>query len=324
MKPWLSALLILLGSTPAFANGAMASFPAGGVEFKDSADISIAREDLRLGPGEVRVQYRFVSTAAEPQTVTIGFPLPRVPSSPDTPDSVGAVEGSGGDMRNYLGFGVSVDERPLIPILHEFAWLGEKDVTATILAAGLPLISDYETWQVQSAKLSLEEATALVAAGLVYGKPGGYLDPLWDYQAIYEWSQEFTPGETEVDIRYKPLMGWPGDFGSTYEVGEHADSACVDDALRAEIAAREADGHYYQVAQLDYITQTAKHWHGPIGEFNLSIDASQPENWAASDSGVLFASCPVAPTQLGEHEWGFTAKDYVPNRDVRVFFYFFD
>lgn len=324
MKLWPFALLALVVSTPAFANGAMASFPAGGVEFEDNADISIAREDLLLGPGEVRVQYKFQSTAAEPQTITIGFPLPRVPSSPDTPDSVGAVNGSGGDPRNYLGFGVAVDERPLIPILHESAWLGGKDVTAILVEAGLPLLPSYEPWDNLVRGLAPETAKMLVDAGLVYGEPGGYLDPLWDYQAVYEWQQEFAPGETDVDIRYRPLMGWPGDFGSTYETGEHADSACVDDALRAEIAARKAAGRYYEVAQLDYITTTAKHWHGPISSFNLTIDASQPESWGTDYGDVLFASCPVAATELGGGKWGFSATDYVADEDIRVFFYFFD
>jgi hypothetical protein len=323
MKPWLSALLILLGlagSAPAFANGAMASFPAGGVEFKDNADISIAREDLLLSPSQVRVQYKFLSTATQPQTVTIGFPLPRVPSSPETPDTVGAVNGSGGDPRNYLGFGVAVDERPLIPILHEYAWLGDTDVTAVLLEAGLPLLPIIETWAALVPQLDAATAKMLVDSGLVYGSVGSYLDPLWDYQAVYEWSQDFEPGETSVDIRYRPLMGWPADYGNRYETGEYADSACVDDDLRAEIAAR---GRYYDVAQLDYITTTAKHWNGPIAEFNLTIQASRPKRWSA-DGDVLFASCPVAPTRLSEYEWGFTAKDYVPDKDVRVFFYFFD
>ena len=143
----LPVLIGIAGCAPALANGATASFPAGGVEFKDSADISIAREDLWLSPGEVRVHYQFQSDASDPQTVTIGFPLPRVPSTPDTPDAVGAVDGSGGDARNYLGFGVAVDDRPLIPKLHEYAWLGEAEVTDAVLAAGLPLLPQAGGWE---------------------------------------------------------------------------------------------------------------------------------------------------------------------------------
>ena len=314
----LPVLIGLAGCAPALANGATASFPAGGVEFKDSADISIAREDLWLSPGEVRVHYQFQSNASDPQTVTIGFPLPRVPSTPDTPDAVGAVDGSGGDARNYLGFGVAVDDRPLIPKLHEYAWLGEAEVTDAVLAAGLPLLPQAGGWEELVARLGSDSIARLAMAGLVYEEPGGFVQPLWDYQAVYEWEQDFAPGETMVDIRYRPLMGWPADFGGTYRVGPHAETACVGDALRAELAARGS----YGVAQLDYITTTAQHWRGPIGTFNLIVDPHVPESWGGGGE-VLFASCPVAGEQIGEGRWRFKATDYVPDSDVRVFFYFF-
>ncbi|KRA40204.1 DUF4424 family protein [Devosia sp. Root635] len=251
----LTALIGLAGCMPALANGATASFPAGGVEFKDNADISIAREDLWLGPGEVRVHYQFHSDASETQTVTIGFPLPRVRSAPDSPDAVGPVDGSGGDARNYLGFGVAVDDRPLIPKLHEYAWLGEQDVTAAVLAAGLPLLPQAGSWEALVATLDAATIAEMVAAGLVQEEQGGFLGPLWAYQAVYEWEQDFVPGETSVDIRYRPLLGWPADFGSRYVEGPLAETACVGDALRAQLDARGG----YEVARLDYVTSTAGH-----------------------------------------------------------------
>ena len=319
----LSPLLLAL-SGPALGNGALASFPAGGVVFEDSADIAIAQEDLILSPGEVRVHYQFFSSADETQSATIGFPLPRVPSAPDEPDSVGAVTGSGGDRRNYLGFGIAVDGRPLIPILHEYAFLGDEDVTAQLLEAGLPLLPDFDTWEAWPRRLDPALVTSLFQAGLISGEPGQYLNPRWDYQVVYEWVQDFAPGDTAVDIRYRPLMGWPNDFGDTYEIGATADSACVNDTLRAKLAAHKAQGDLYDVAQLDYITETAKHWHGPIGRFNLTIDTGTPDSWEGGYRDVLFASCPVAATGLGDGQWGFTATDYVPDRDVRVFFYLFN
>jgi hypothetical protein len=315
----LPALIWPAGYVPALANGAMASFPAGGVEFRDSADISIAREDLLLSPGEVQVHYQFHSTASETQTVTIGFPLPRVQSAPDSPDAVGPVDGSGGDARNYLGFGVAVDGRPLIPKLHEYASLGEEDVTAAVLAAGLPLLPQAGSWEELVATLDAAAIAEMVAAGLVQEEQGGFLGPLWDYQAVYEWEQDFAPGDTAVDIAYRPLMGWPADFGGSYEVGEHAETACVDDALRAQLDARGG----YEVAQLDYITSTARHWHGPIGLFNMTISTQQPESWDGAYGEVLFASCPVAGEKVDDHQWRFSASDYDAEGDVRVFFYFF-
>lgn len=321
MRIALSIPLLLAGipvCQHALANGAVASFAAGGVEFKQSADISIAREDLYLSPGEVRVDYVFVSEAAHEQSVTIGFPLPRVPATPDDPASVQLVEGSGGDLRNYLGFGVAVNGRPLIPVLHEFAWLDDRNVTAEVRAAGLPLLVDGKHWEALQA-LGPEGGEALVASGLIWSGPGD-LTPACDYQAVFEWQQTFPPGETRVSIHYRPLLGWRADYGkSFYLEGEHAQTACVDDRLRDEI---EASGGYSEVAELDYITTTAKNWAGPIGRFNLTVGTTTPPEWAASR--MLIAVCPpeAVTDAQGNRHW--SAADYVPEKDIRVFFYFTD
>ena len=324
MKQIPSALALLAClAGPALANGALASFPAGGVVFEDSADIALAEEKLFLSPGEVRVNYLFASTSGATQPVTIGFPLPRVPAAPDTPDSVQPLGDGGDDMRNYLQFGVTVDGVRVEPVLHEFAWLDGKDVSAAVRAAGLPLLPTFEeteTW----ATLDPAVLAPLLGIGLLLGEAGGYLNPAWDYQVVYEWQQDFDPGTTAVDIRYRPLMGWPGDFGDTYEVGEHADTACVDDALRAQIARLKAENSYYEVAQLDYITTTAQHWAGPIRQFTLTVSPRSDEDWVPSEPGhVLTAMCPAdTPANAdGDHVW--TATNYVPEKDVRVFFYLF-
>jgi hypothetical protein len=313
MSLFLAGLLV---SPQAFANGAVASFGAGGVEFRQSTDISIAREDLYLSPGEVRVDYVFVSRAEDEQTVTIGFPLPRVPATPADPGSVQLVEGSGGDLRNYVGFGVAVNGRPIIPVLHEFAWLDDRDVTAEIRAAGLPLLVDDEHWETVQA-LDPETAKALAASGLLWDDRAGHREPAWHYQAVYEWRQTFPPGETAASIRYRPLLGWRADYGkSFYLEGEHAETACVDDRLRDEI---EANGGYSEVAELDYITTTARNWAGPIGRFNLTVGTTRPKEWTSGK--ILIALCPADASvdEQGYRHW--SATDYDPEKDIRVFFY---
>ncbi|WP_196257941.1 DUF4424 family protein [Pelagibacterium limicola] len=306
----------LLVSSQAHANGSVASF-AGGVEFRQSTDIAIARQDLYLSPGEVRVDYVFVSRAEDEQTVTIGFPLPRIPATPAVPDAAQLVEGSGGDLRNYVGFGVAVNGRPLIPVLHEFAWLDEKNVTAEIEAAGLPLLVGVEHWEATQA-LDPETTEALAASRLLWVYDSGEREPAWDYQAVYEWQQTFPPGETAVSIHYRPLLGWRADYGkSFYLEGEYAKSACVDDRLRNEI---EADGDYSEVAELDYIATTARNWAGPIGEFNLTVGTTTPREWMPAAIHVAVCPADASTDEQGYRHW--SATDFVPEKDIRVFFYF--
>ncbi|MFU0507939.1 DUF4424 family protein [Pseudaminobacter sp. NGMCC 1.201702] len=295
---------------------AVALYGAAGVEFKQSADIVIARKDLYLSLGEVRVDYVFVSRAGEEQTVTIGFPLPRVPATPDDPASVQLVEGSGGDLRNYLGLGVAVNGRPLISVLHEFAWLNNSDVTAEVQAAGLPLLVDLECWEALQA-LDPDTAEALAASGLLWGHGPPNRTRAWDYQAVYEWRRTFPPGETAVSIHYRPLLGWRTDYGkSFYLEGEHAGTACVDDRLRGEI---EASGGYREGAELTYIMTTARNRAGSIGRFNLTAGTTRPKEWAPGK--ILIALCPAEAStdEQGYRHW--SATNFVPEKDIRVFFY---
>lgn len=322
-RPISFLLLGLLVSPQALADdavdAAIGGFGAGGLVFGQNADIAVARKDLYLSPGEVRVDYVFVSRAEDEQTVTVAFPLPRVPATPDDPDAVQAVDGNGGDLRNYVGFGVAVNGRPIIPVLREFAWLDARNVTAEVQAAGLPLLVRVEDWEAVQA-LDPETAGALAASGLLWDHGPPNRDPAWHYQAVYEWRQAFPPGETAVSVHYQPLLYWRRDYGkSFYLEGEHAETACVDDRLRGEI---EASGGYSDVAELTYLTARAGSLAGPIGRFNLTVGTTRPREWEPGK--ILAALCPAdAPAdEQGHRHW--SATDYVPEKDIRVFFYIFD
>lgn len=321
----LTLCVVSLVAGTAHGNGATASFAAGGLTFRDSTDISIASEDLYLSPYEIRVDYVFHSSAGEPLVETIAFPMPRVPSDLESSVIMSSVldpDGASGDMRNYLDFGVAVNDRPIIPVLHEFAWAGDEPVTETILGAGLPLLPRYDAWQELAGQLQPDTLAALVEKGLVIDL-GSYTEPAWDYQAVYEWQQAFAPGETRVSIHYRPLLGWPGDYGvDEFDQGERAQAACVDDALREAIAEHKRSNSYYEVAQLDYITTTARHWSGPIGEFNLTVGPTEAAQ-AAGNGPILSAVCPAGTLmdEDGIRRW--SASDHVPQQDIHVTFYFF-
>jgi hypothetical protein len=314
----------LLVSQQAFADDAadeaFGGFGAGGLVFGQSTDIVIARKDLYLSPGEVRVDYVLESRAEDEQTVTISFPLPHVPATTNEPDAAELVEGSVGDIRNYVGFGVAVNGRPIIPVLRELAWLEDRNVTSEVLAAGLPLLMDDEHWKALQA-LDPETAAALAASGLLWDHGPPNRDPAWGYQAVYEWQQTFPPGETAVSIHYRPLLVFRLDHHqSFYLEGVRAETACVDDRLRSEIEAR--GGFISDAAELNYVTTRAGNRSGPIGHFNLTVGTTTPKEWRPSP--MLIAVCPAEAStdEQGHRHW--SATDFVPEKDIRVFFFFFD
>ncbi|KQZ95337.1 hypothetical protein ASD64_18830 [Mesorhizobium sp. Root157] len=64
-----------------------------------------------------------------------------------------------------------------------------------------------------------------------------------------------------------------------------------------------------------YILQTAKNWHGPIGDFRLKI---------SNGVGSMFSFCvPDGLRSVGDGT-SWVAQDFVPSSDLKVLFYLQD
>ncbi|MFH0341640.1 MAG: DUF4424 family protein [Chromatiales bacterium] len=101
------------------ANGSPSEFAAGGVVFREAADIAIAREDLYVSVDLVRVSYVYRSDAEETQSITIAFPMPPMSLGGDPYPLAGFNEA---DPRNYMAFAVKVNGKPVAAKLHEYAY----------------------------------------------------------------------------------------------------------------------------------------------------------------------------------------------------------
>lgn len=298
------------------ANGATASFPAGGVVFRHNDDIAIEREDLTIGLQNVHVHYVFRSSAARPLRLTIGFPLAKI-ALDDGPDNLGDRSASKTNMRNYMAFKVRVNGRPVRAKLHEYASNDGADVTAKLRALHVPVFAVFNGRDFGLQRLSRSTVQALQEAGLVesYGDDPT-LYPQWEYQSVYEWRQTFRPGGTEVDISYTPLYGDETTEGKYQMFPGPGDARyCYDDAFKERFRALRKDNVYFEPLTLGYILRTAKNWNGPIGLFNLKI---------ADPDGYLFSFCiPDALKPAGDGlTW--TAHDFVPDSDLDIVFFFED
>lgn len=311
-----ASLLILAPANAALANGAVSEFPAGGVVFKSEDNISIAREDLEIGWDRIRVRYVFVSTALEPVERTIGFPMAKVLLE-DGPDGIHNTtkEESGDDPRNYMAFRVAVNGEALTPTLHEYAWSGSTNVTRRLLDLGIALFTrDMEAFQ-KLAQLPEAALAELKRDDLVWEEQPaetGWLVPKWEYQTVYEWTQVFAPGETVVEISYRPLFGAGNDYFSYYEGGEDAGLYCLEGPMAESLAALLAKGSQPQPFTVGYILQTARYWNGPIGDFRLTI---------SDENDSLFSFCIPDRLQPAGDGRSWTAEDFVPRSDLKVVFY---
>lgn len=318
-------------AAPALANGVITEFPAGGVVFKQAANIAIAREDLYLSVREVRVTYEYRSDAATTETHTIGFPMPAVPLDGGPSYLGGGSVEDLADPRNYMNFVVKVNGRRVEAKLHEFAQLDGKDITAELLAAGLPPLMLAETFD--ATQYDRQALEALSAKGWLAGVPQSPEElwwPNWSYQAIYEWEQEFAPGETVVEISYTPLNGYPSDYGQRYEGGGEYDDPqtvaeteaeyCIDDAVLNAVKRQQAKGGYEVVTQ-GYILTTGNFWKGPIEEFNLIVDKDDTRE--DGDDLDLVAFCPLEAKKINATQFAWHASNFEPERDMRVLYYSF-
>jgi hypothetical protein len=316
---------------PASANGVISEFRAGGVMFKETSTISIAREDLYLSAREIRVDYTYRSDAEDTQHVTIGFPMPPVPLS-DDPDYLGGVAPEDlDDPSNYLNFTARVNGTPVETVLHQYAYLNGFNVTEELKAVGMPLLVTVETRGAAIAALDGAARTRLIEQGFFTGaeEQFEFWQPMWSYQTVYEWEQDFAPGETQVEISYAPLNGYPSDIGTIYEGQGPADAPlqrsaaleyCIDDGVRAAIKKRTDAGQGSEVVTQGYIVKTAQYWHNSIEEFTLTVDKADP---LLGEAFALVAFCPPDAKKISDTQFRGSASDFWADSDIAVVYYHF-
>lgn len=306
---------VLIGLTlpaAALANGATASFPAGGVVFHQNEHISIEREELTIGLERIHVHYVFRSSADHPLQLTIGFPMPKMMLDGGT-DMLILRSTSEADLRNYMAFKVTANGEPIQPKLHEYGWMNGINVTSRLRGMDVPVFFD-DPGFLGLQDLPQSTLDTLVEAELVesYGEDPFYY-PRWKYQTVYEWEQTFPPGESTVDITYAPLYGtetteakyslFPGSGNNRY---------CYDDAFKTRFEALQA---YIEPIQLGYILKTAQNWNGQIGAFRLKIE---------NPKGYLFSFCPPEGLKATGDSLTWEAEDFVPESDIDMVFFFQD
>ena len=309
-----TALIVAFGATAAFTtaasgNGVTTERRAGGLTFKKTDAISIASEELYVSLDAVRVTYVYQSKAKAPQRVTMAFPLPAVPVD-DSPDSV-IFSTSRPDPRNYMDFAVKVDGEEVQTRLSEMARIKDRDVTARLTAAGVPLLF-VQGGQEAVAQLPKATRDALIREGLLSGVAAAYR-PQWTYHVVMEWEQSFRPGATKVEISYKPIVGDSVDYGDYYDSKHAAQKYCIDDTFRAAFKRRRQAGGKFDVQTLGYVLKTAQFWSGPIGTFRLVVDKGKPSN--------LVAFCPADSRKITETRFEWSATKFAPKQDLDAVFF---
>jgi hypothetical protein len=319
----MAAAVWAVAAWPAAANDTVASLAIGGLQFEKTDKIAMLSEDLFLSAKEVRVRYVFRNLTKAPVTVRVAFPLPDV----DYSDEGANIGYPNLDDPNYVNFTTKVDGKPIALTPDVRAFVNGKDITAQILAAGLPLTIS-QAAQDRINAMAPDKLAPLVKAGLLRqerydvgkGWQAFYLAQ-WTLRASFHREQTFPVGQdVVVEHRYQPAVG--GSVASLLTIREIPKSDpdrrklvrdyCVDAAFERAAAGLSARKDLTAITEdrFDYVLTTGANWARPIGDFRLVVDKGAAENL------VSFCAAGVKKISPTQFEW--RARNFTPKRDIRV------
>jgi hypothetical protein len=319
-----AVLLSIAAGTPSLANDSSAELSVGGLVFTRSADVALVSEDLAISLDIVTVRYRFLNQSPNPVTLTVAFPIPDLDLSEGDNFAI-----PGNDPTNFLGFETKVDGKPINFTIHQSAYLGDKDISAALKKAGVPLLP----LGPQQARLSdLPEGTRqqLISQGLLL--PNGndergrqLYEGAWTVKTAAVRQQTFPANQSVlVEHRYHASIGVSFDTvlrkglrqnkAMTEQINRYRKDYCINDAFLAALdklaGGAEANTAKIQERRISYILKTGANWAGPIKDFRLTVDKQK------SDRLVSFCADRVksiSPTLIE-----FTAKDFTPDKDLKI------
>jgi hypothetical protein len=292
MRLWCGALLAgaaVLFVSQGNANDSSAALGASGVVLTQTADIRMAREDLYVSPHKIRIRYEFVNDSAKDIDTVVAFPLPDIDTRRFYVEPLGTVTD---DPINFVGFSVVADGQRVTPNVEQRAFYKDKDVTAILASAQIP-VNVVSGKDVQfMLHLSPTQVKILESADLGDHESGDGETPHWIIRTKFWWKQSFPAGKTVVlEHSYQPVTGQTFFIGQYVGTKPDEDGAayfknyCIDAGTRKAIASRIAsktgnpdDSGAMIAFATDYILMSGNNWKGPIGHFHLTLDKEKPDN----------------------------------------------
>jgi hypothetical protein len=318
------AAMLVCSATPALANDSTAELAVGGLAFTRSAEISVESEEITITPEQVSVRYVFLNQGQKPATVTVTFQLPSIDLSEADNYAIPS-----DDPANFLAFQTKVDGKPVTFTINQHAHLGEKDVSASIKSAGLPLLL-LGAQQSRISELPKEARDRLLGEGLLIRagtdvKGRQFYSGSWTVKTSALRQQTFAPGKpVVVEHRYRTSLGMSFDTvlrkglrdntALEREVKRYRTTYCVaDDLLRGidRIAGTAEDNAAgMRERRISYVLTRGANWLGPVKDFRLVVDKGRPERLV---SFCLDNVKKITPTTFEVRK-----KDFTPERDMKI------
>jgi Domain of unknown function (DUF4424) len=313
----LAAVLI---SAPLFANdGSAKSTPAGGIQLKREARISMEKERLTISMDRVSVEYEFLNETDQDIATEVAFPVPEY-------DIGFQFTAAPSDLE---GWHVWVEGKELKYETEAKAMLKGVDQAAVLRRMSID-IPTFGHWYYEGAKpvsdiqkLPKAAQDQLERLGLVHDFP------TWSVRKTYHWSQVF-PAHKILHVRheYKPELGLEhlslaNLQGKEKEPYAKLSDSCVDPGLRKTLIAAVPNDNgfaegYIEPRWVDYILTTANTWKTPIKDFELVIQKPRPEG----KKRFYVSLCWDGKIEQRDAETFVTKlTNFIPRQELRVMFF---
>lgn len=350
-------LIIILASSPAWANDSAASVATGGLVQKREVRIAMQKELLTISETKITVEYEFLNDTDQDVTTEVAFPIPRYDPCDMT---------SAGGPTPFDDFKLWVEGELVAYKTEAKALLKGKDVSALASKYHLDIPSGGHCREVDEPKshlssahvfdvekLSVSDQHKLIEYGLISKLNEIYEGQLalWQVDKQYHWKQTF-PAHRIIHIRheYKPAVGFSGvsrkeieplifkqplkgDIGqkqtdsldrypSTEDVKNEIRGICVDrklyEALGKPSKADKEDGDWVGFTWVDYILTTANTWKTPIRDFQMIIERPPTDGTRRN----LVSFCWDGPVKkVDANHFLVQQKDFVPTKEMHVGFF---
>jgi hypothetical protein len=306
------------------ADPGAASFALGGLQFRKEPRISMVKEDLRFDdesedsdiPGlgfKVTAEYEFLNNTDRAVTIPIAFPLPD--------DWCGAANSPYANFAASL-FHVWVEGQEIKYATESRAFRSDeygnvgKDYTILLREFGIAPESCKANESISQAR-----RTKLSMLGLLDKDTNA---ASWTVRRKYYWTHTFPAGKsTRIKVEYPAQMGYSDVYlgkGWDKRVVQASEGiwktelsrTCGGAGLQKKVAAEVSQPEgFVKVYWLDFILVTANSWNGPIKDFALTVNTSNPHVSFCWDGQV---HRPDATHVVA------SAHDFSPKQDLHIGF----
>jgi hypothetical protein len=254
----------------------------------------------------------------------MAFPLPDIDMT--DPDLLYAIPGD--DPVNFVNFETKIDGRPVKFDIRQRAFLGGKDVTDTLRAAGLALLP-MGTQQESVDALAQQTRDKLIADGVLIANGTDqngktlYSGP-WTVKTSASVQRTLPPGKpVTIDHSYRASVGISFDTVLRKAVREsqamepefkrYRAEYCIPDGMLRGIdraaGASPANTVKLQERRISYLLKSGAEA-GPVKDFRLVIDKGRPDH--------LVSFCVDNVKKISPTSFEFRAKDFTPDRDLKI------